>query len=60
MLTGHAHSFQFMEWSNLGITTLKHAKCALNGFKKLAESQITTDFLYLTYSNFMTISHINH
>ena len=57
-LIGYAHSSLFME--HLGITTLKHAKCAPNAFKKLPENQITTDFIYLTFSNFMTISHINY
>ena len=36
-LIGHAHSSQFMERQILGITTLKHAKCAQNVFKKLPE-----------------------
>ena len=58
-LIGHAHSSQFMKWQNLGIATLKHAKWALNVFKKLPENQITTDFIYLTSSNFVTISRIN-
>ena len=26
MLIGHSHSCQLLEWQNLGITTLKHAK----------------------------------
>ena len=30
MLIGHAHSSQFMEQQNLGIRTLKYAKCAPN------------------------------
>ena len=55
-LIGHAHSSQFMEWQNLGITTLKHAKCAPNVFRKLLENRITADFIYLTSSNFVTIS----
>ena len=59
-LIGHAHSSQFMEWQNLDITTLKHAKCTPNNFKKLSENQITTDFIYLTSSNFVTVSHINY
>ena len=29
---GYAHSSQFMEWQNLGITTLNHATCAPNVF----------------------------
>ena len=60
MLIGHAHSSQFMEWQNLGITTLKHATCAPNVFLKLPENQITTNFIYPTSSNFVTISHINY
>ena len=59
-LIGHAHSSQFMERQNLGITTLKHAKCAPNVFKKLPENRRTTDFIYLTSSNFVTISHIKY
>ena len=31
-LIGHAHSSQFMEWQNSGITALKHATCAPNVF----------------------------
>ena len=49
-----------MEWLNLGITRLKHATCSLNVFKKLPENQITTDFIYLNPSHFVTISHINY
>ena len=60
MLIDHAHFSQFMGWQNLGIATLKHATCALNGFQKLPESQINADFIYLTSSNFVTISHINY
>ena len=60
MLIDHAHFSQFTGWQNLGITTLKHATCALNVFKKLLESQINADFIYLTCSNFVTISHINY
>ena len=60
MLIGHTHSSQFIEWQNLGITTLKYATCAPNVFKKLPENHITTDFIYLTSSNFVTISHINY
>ena len=59
-LIGHAHSSQYMEWKNLGITTRKHAKCAPNVFKNLPKDQITTDFIYLTSSNFVTISHVNY
>ena len=59
-LIGHTHSSQFMEWHNLGITTLKHAIGAPNVFFKLEENQITTNLIYLTSSNFVTISHINY
>ena len=59
-LIGHAHSSQFMKQQNLGITTLKHAKCAPNDFKKLPENPITTNYIYLTSSNFVRISHINY
>ena len=55
-LIGHAHSSQLMEWQNLGITTLKNAKYAPNAFKKLSQNQITTNFLYLTYSNFVEVT----
>ena len=57
---GYAHSSQLMEWQNLEITTLKYAKYVPKVFRKLPEHQITTDFLYLTYSNFVTIFHINY
>ena len=60
ILIGHAHTSQFTEWQNLGITTPKHTTCALNVFLKLLENQITTNFIYLTSSNFVTISHINY
>ena len=60
MLIGHTHFSQFMEWQYLGSATLKHATCAPNIFKKLPENQITTDFIYLTSSNFVAICHINH
>ena len=60
MLIGHAHSSQFMEWQNLGIATLKHAICAPNVFFKLPENQTTTNFIYITSSNFVTIPHINY
>ena len=59
-LIGNAHSSQFVEWQYLGITTLKHGKYAPNIFKKLPKNQITNDFMYLTSSNFVTISHINY
>ena len=59
-LIGNTHSSQFIEWQHLGITRLKHGKCAPNAFKKLLENQTTTDFIYLTSSNFVTITHINY
>ena len=59
-LIGPAHSSQFIEWHNSGITTLKHAVCAPNVFWNLPENQITTNFIYLTSSNLVTISHINY
>ena len=59
-LIGPAHTYQFMEKPNSGITTLKHAICAPNVIQKLPENQITTNFIYLTSSNFVTISHINY
>ena len=59
-LIGHAHSSQFMEWHNLGITILKHAICSANICQKLQQNQIITTFIYLTSSNFVTISLINY
>ena len=59
-LIGNAHSSQYMEEKNLDFTTHKYAKCAPNFLKKLSQNQITTDFVYLTSSNFVTISHINY
>ena len=59
-LIGHTHSSQFMKRQNLGIATLKYGAWAPKVFKKLSENQITTDFVYLTSSNFVTISHINY
>ena len=59
-LIDHVHSSEFMEQQNLGITTLKHAKCAPNVFKKLPKNRITTNVIYITSSNFVTISHINY
>ena len=54
-LIGYAHSSQFMEWQNLGVTTLKHAKCATNVYKKFPKNRITADFIYLTSSKFVTV-----
>ena len=59
-LIGRAHSPQFMKWHNSGITTLKHAICVPNVFQNLLESLITTNFIYLTSSIFVTISLINY
>ena len=53
-----ALSSKFMEWNNLGIKTFKHAICAPNVLQKLSENQITTNFIDLTASNFVKISHI--
>ena len=55
-----AHCSQFMEWHNSGITPLKHAICSPNVLQNLPENQITTNFIYLTSSNFVTISHKNY
>ena len=49
-----------MEWQKSGITTLKHAICAPNVFQNLPENQITIDIIYITSSNFVTISHLNY
>ena len=54
-----AHSSQFMGRHNSGIATVKNAICAPTAFSKLPENQITTNFIDLTSSNFVTISHIN-
>ena len=59
-LIAPAHYSHFMRRYNSGITTLKLAICAPNVFPKLPENQITTNFIYLTSSNFVTISHINY
>ena len=56
-MIGHIHSFQLMEWQNLGITTLKYATCV---FKKLPENHTTTSFTYITSSNFVIICHLNY
>ena len=49
-----------MEECHSGITTLKHAICDPDMFLKLPANQITNNFIYLTFSNFVTISHINY
>ena len=59
-LISPAHSSQFMEYHNSGITTLKHAICAQNFYQNLPKNQRTTNFIYLTSSNFVTISQINY
>ena len=60
MLIGHTLYSQFMEWQNVGITTLKQATCAPNVFLKKTKNQIPTNIIYLTSSNFERISHINY
>ena len=55
-----ARSFQYMEWHNSGIPTLKHTICVPNVFLKIAVKPNNYQF-YLppTSSNFVTVSHIN-
>ena len=60
ILIGHSHLSQFMEKHNLGVKTLYPDLSAQNTFLKLPENQITTNLIFLTSSNFVTISHINH
>ena len=59
-LIGPTQSSQFMEWHNLGITTLKHIIYVPNIFLKLLENQIITNFIYLPSSNYLTISCRNY
>ena len=59
-LIGPAHSPQFMEQHNSGTARLEHALCTPNVFLKLSENQKTTNFIYLTSSNFVTLSHIDY
>ena len=59
-LIGHAHFYQFMEWLNLGLKTIKHAIYAPNGFLKWSKNQIPANFIYLSSSYFVTISYINY
>ena len=59
-LIGPIHSSQFMEQHNSGITTPKHAICAQTVFSKFPENQITNNFIHLTSSNFVRISHIKN
>ena len=54
------HSSKIMEWHNSSIITLKHAIYGPNVYKKLSEKQVTTNFIYLTSTSFVTISHINY
>ena len=49
-----------MEWHNSSIITLKHAIYGPNVYKKLSENQVTTNFIYLISTSFVTISHINY
>ena len=59
-LIGPAHSSQFMERHNSGTARLEHALCTPNVFLKLSENQKTTNFIYLTSSNFVTLAHIDY
>ena len=59
-LIGPIHSSQFMKQHNSGITTPKHAICAQTVFSKFPENQITNNFIHLTSSNFVRISHIKN
>ena len=52
MLIGHAHSSPFMEWQNLGITTLKHAARAPNAFWNLLEDQKAASFITISHTNY--------
>lgn len=57
-LTDPTHSPQFPEWHYLWTTTqacFMYSKC----FLKIT-GQITINFVYLTFSNFEVISHINY
>ena len=54
------HSSKIMEWHNSSIITLKHTIYGPNVYKKLSENQVTTNFIYLTSTSFVTISHINY
>ena len=60
MLISHVHSFEIMEWHNLGITTLETVRYAQNVFLKSSENQIVTNFFDLTSLHFVTISCINY
>ena len=44
-LIGTAHYLQLMEWQNSGITRLQHGICAPNAFLRVAENQITTNYI---------------
>ena len=54
------HSSKIMEWHNSSIITLTHAIYGPNVYKKLSENQVTTNFIYLISTSFVTISHINY
>ena len=57
-LIGPAHSSQFMEWYNSGITTLKHAICAPKLFLKLAGKPSNHQFYLPNFLKFCdNISH---
>ena len=64
-LIGPTYSSQFMEWHNLGITTLAHAICVPIVAERLIavilpEAQIATSFIDLISSNFVATSNINY
>ena len=57
-LIDRAHSSQFMEWQNVGMTTLKHAKCAPKVFKKITEKSSNYQFYLPNFLKFCdNISH---
>ena len=60
MLANPTHSSQFIEWDKLGITTFSMLYVPRIFFFKLPKNQITTNFIYLTSSDLMTISQINY
>ena len=57
---GPADSSQLMEWDHLGITKRKHAICAPIVFWNLLQNEITTNFIDLTSSIFVAVSHITY
>ena len=59
-LIGRAHFSQFMEWQNLGIKHLSMLYVPQTFIKNCRKTKYLTNFIDLTYSNFLTISHINY